>query len=257
MHNQPSTLPIYIVSLLSDEQRRSALKKQFKRHSQIFHYIDAIDGRTIEANLYFQQILPFYDFAKRLMTPSEVGCALSHAKALDTFIESKNPYALILEDDIIGTDEQLQQLSELAPILPQSSVLIAGGQDGIKSSRLLGKHYQKDIYKVANISHSYITRACCYLITREAAKKILDHHNKMLTIADWWGTILNGKKIDLFYQEVLKHPLDLDNSNLEEDRIIVSKSNKKSFRSFIKKESYRLVRNIKIFWLHLSGYRRL
>jgi len=257
VHNQPSSLPIYIVSLPSDDQRRAALEKQFKQHSQTFHYIDAVDGRKIEANLYFHRILSFYDFAERLMTPSEVGCALSHVKALNAFIESKEPYALILEDDIIGTDEQLQQLSKLAPILPPSSVLIAGGQDGIKSSRLLGKCYQDGMYKVANISHNYITRSCCYIITREAAKKILNHHKDMLTIADWWGIILHNKQIDLFYKEVLKHPLDLGNSNLEKDRAVVSSKNKASIKTLLKKESYRLIRDIKILWLLFSGYRRL
>jgi len=47
------------------------------------------------------------------MSPGELGCTMSHIKALEQFLKSDNDVALILEDDIMGTDENIQKLIDL------------------------------------------------------------------------------------------------------------------------------------------------
>lgn len=48
----------------------------------------------------------------KILTPGEVGCALSHVKALEYFLETDDSYCLILEDDIKGGDKELNELKK-------------------------------------------------------------------------------------------------------------------------------------------------
>lgn len=248
-------LPIYVISLTTDIQRRIILENQLESLNKAIQYIDAVDGREMSATKYFQHALPLYKEKGHLMTPTEVGCALSHLKAMEFFIKSGEPYVLILEDDIIANDNKIMELTTLAPLLPPTSMLIAGGQEGIKSSRLLGKHYKNNMYKLPTYSHPYVTRACSYILTRQAAVKIIQHHKNTLTIADWWADILDNTGVEMFYKEVIAHPLDLKNSLLEKERVLLYKKERKNIKQRIIKELARFSRNTKRIFLMLQGYK--
>jgi glycosyl transferase family 25 len=68
----------------------------------IYKIISAVDGRNLSA----ADIVSSVDrvsYLRRFKRPPEVGtvgCALSHAKVLRTFLESKDEFALVFEDDI-------------------------------------------------------------------------------------------------------------------------------------------------------------
>lgn len=255
MLDEVNQLPVYVISLSNNVHRRKSLERKFKYSSTYFQYIDAVNGGHLQAKEYFSSLLHLYHSQGRLMTPSEVGCALSHVEALKVFLGSKNSHALILEDDVIGTDESIADIRNIAPKLPENSILIAGGQDGIKSPYLLGKASIEGTSELAELSFDYIYRACCYVVTRESAKLILEQQSAILTIADWWGVILKNTGIKIYYKSLMQHPLDLADSNLELDRVALS--NKKDRKGFFSKELFRLIRKIKVFYLIVRGNRRL
>ncbi|MFA7418026.1 MAG: glycosyltransferase family 25 protein, partial [Acholeplasma sp.] len=105
--NSKKSIPIYLISLPQDVERRAVLKDQFPRYYDQFIHIQAVDGRKLPAQEYFTKTLPFLKKYNRPMTPAEVGCALSHIKALEAFLETDATHALVLEDDIIGSDENI------------------------------------------------------------------------------------------------------------------------------------------------------
>lgn len=221
---------IYLISLQKDFERRNALKNIFFHNYARFKIIDAIDGRTLSAKEYFDLAHTSATKFNRLLSPSELGCSLSHIKALETFLKSGENHALILEDDIIGRDEDIQKIESLLPYIPKNSILMCGGQDKISLRRYLyGKKMANSLNKLANFSHFYIVRACCYVVTRSSAAAILATQREYVLLADSWYHLIKDKNIEIFFADILVHPDDDTKSNLHHERNIIT-LDRRSFR---------------------------
>src|SRR5690606_22765699 len=92
-------MKIYLISLEKDIQRRIDLEKKFLKSYQSMHWIKAINGKELSAKDYFYYTQQYFNAHKKLITPSEVGCTLSHIQTLEVFLETDEEYCLILEDD--------------------------------------------------------------------------------------------------------------------------------------------------------------
>ncbi len=223
-------MKIYLISLSKDIERRLSLQKTFPNYFERMSQIDAIDGRLLNAKDFFSKITGSYLYHNRLLSPSELGCSLSHIKVLQEFIESGENHALVLEDDIIGTDKNVKHIESLLPYIPDNSLLLCGGQDKLSlRNYLYGKEITKNLFKLAPFSHFYVVRACCYVVTRTSASAILSSHEKNILLADSWHQLLKGTNIEIFLADVLTHPdNDLD-SNLHIERAVLTKD-ERSFR---------------------------
>lgn len=62
--------------------------------------VDAVDGALLEKPYRDYSELLYRLFHGKKTIPSELGCYFSHLKAMKMFLETDDPYALILEDDI-------------------------------------------------------------------------------------------------------------------------------------------------------------
>lgn len=84
----PVSIPVYIISL---KHRTDRLKACMTRlHGVYPHIIDAVDGRTLTGPR-----------PHKKLTKGEIGCFMSHVKALSDIASSSAPYGLVLEDDAI------------------------------------------------------------------------------------------------------------------------------------------------------------
>jgi len=98
-----STLPAiraYVINLEGAAKRWSHVQKIFPEAGITFSRAPAVDGKTLklEPSIYSE---PWYRFLHgRETNPREVGCYLSHLKALQSFLETDSELALICEDDI-------------------------------------------------------------------------------------------------------------------------------------------------------------
>lgn len=255
-------MDIYLVSLESDVARRDRLKESFSSHYAGMKHIKAVDGRKLSAKDYYEKTIPYFIKTGKTMSPSELGCTLSHIRALDLFLETGEPYALILEDDIIGNDQSLKKISRLAETLTQNSLLICGGQEGLISRRYqLGKlALNGNAYRLARFSYQHILRTCCYVVTRKTAKIILDESKRNITLADSWDRHFKGKPVDIYFSNQLSHPEDLSDSHIEKDRALFKKNNfldkVMSFGLF--ERIFRKLKNeIIVIFFRLNGYTRL
>lgn len=213
------TIPIYLISLKTDEDRRRELEKRFNNFYSCFKYIEAVDGRKLDAKEYYNKIIPYYLELKNIMSPAELGCTLSHIKALNDFLQTNEPYALILEDDVIGSDQDLKSIFDITANLDSNSLLICGAQNGLSRRHQLGKWIDnKGVYEVANFSYSFVLRTCCYVVTRKTAQQIIDFHSINLTLADKWDCFFNNTSTKIYYINALHHPEDLADSHIEADR---------------------------------------
>lgn len=87
---------IYWLNLDADEQRRIYMEAQFKYWEITNHTrISGFDGRTDDCAYHLKGRVPDN------ITPGELGCCLSHLKAIKHFYEeTDDEYCMIVEDDV-------------------------------------------------------------------------------------------------------------------------------------------------------------
>ncbi|MBA6420853.1 glycosyltransferase family 25 protein [Pseudomonas sp. 5Ae-yellow] len=214
-------LPVYLVSLKQDAARRRILSENFPSYYHDFICVEAVDGRTLPASEYYSKTLPFFSVHRRPMTPAELGCTLSHIKALKSFLESNESFALIIEDDVIGRDEDLLRVSKSVSQLSSCSLVFCGCQDGLMNKYKYGYKISAHVLRVPRYNFGNFSRTAAYVVSRSAAKVILNfYENKYITVADFWFELLEGGDVDVFYIAGMRHPLSLGGSILEEERAV-------------------------------------
>ena len=210
---------VFVISLKSDEARREKLKERFKNYGE-FKLVEATDGRAMSAKEYYGYALPGLEAYGRLLSPSEVGCSLSHARAYEEFLKSDASFALILEDDVIGDESGIKKAFETAAKMDAGSALICGAQDGLEGRfSAFGKKLDEDFWLVSKRSYGTIYRAAAYVLDRRAAEKILQTHKKALCVADFWQILLLKNGLKMYFSDIFAHPLDLSGSNIQAERV--------------------------------------
>ncbi|MDY0274466.1 MAG: glycosyltransferase family 25 protein [Desulfomicrobium sp.] len=217
--NDPKILPVYVVSLEQDIKRRAILKEQFPLFYDQFIRIKAIDGRKLSADEYFNKTLPFFKKYNRPMSPAELGATLSHIQALEDFLKTNAAYALILEDDVLGSDENIRAIQSMASFLPAQSVLLCGLQynDSISKFRRGKKVKSLPLYKISTFSHPYVWGSYAYVVTRFSAQHILDKHRSTLVLSDKYDYFMDAN-MELYVTIQLQHPENRELSNIQGDR---------------------------------------
>ena len=210
---------VFVISLKSDEARREKLKERFKNYGE-FKLVEATDGRAMSAKEYYGYALPSLEAYGRLLSPSEVGCSLSHARAYEEFLKSDARLALILEDDVIGDESGVKKAFETAAKMDAGSALVCGAQDGLEGRfSAFGKKLDEDFWLVSKRSYGTIYRAAAYVLDRRAAEKILQTHKKALCVADFWQILLLKNGLKMYFSDIFAHPLDLSGSNIQAERV--------------------------------------
>lgn len=101
IHTDPSVIYLAI-NLETAADRRERLLQQARTAGIGLRLVTAYAGKDLS-----DEDKAGYDRARRLqefdrdLTPNEIGCVLSHLKALREFVETGAPYAVIMEDDVV------------------------------------------------------------------------------------------------------------------------------------------------------------
>jgi glycosyl transferase family 25 len=253
-------IPIFLVSMRGDHARRERLSAAFPGLFPAMILVEAVDGRSLNAQDYFRFASSAMANHGRILAPAEVGCSLSHIKALEQFLETGAERAVILEDDVIGNDDALTEaIGDLATI-PEASLIIFGGQEGLPSRKyIFGKPVgERRVFKLPRYSHHHVLRTCCYGVTRTSAANILASQGKSLKLADAWGRLFAGHENTIIhFSSRLAHPVDRNESHIEHSRAGVSSGAEKGVLKFLIKRSTRLKRKAGAVWCRLNGYRRI
>ena len=166
---KPLNLQAVVISLLNSHARREKARSELSKTKLNWSFLDAVDGSQL------QPFPPEYQSAKvrRLLgfelTPSEIGCFLSHRKAWQSCVKNNQP-TLIFEDDLI-----------LLPQFEESLQFLFDEFNDWQLVRLqaLAKT-RHDIVKVAG-NISIVKNRCdplgaaAYIIKPEAAKSLIEH----------------------------------------------------------------------------------
>ena len=253
-------IPIYLVSLKKDIDRRSALSKRFPLYYSSFYHVEAVDGRKLTSKQYYEYLIPHWKVKHNIISPSEVGCTLSHIAALEQFMLTDQLFALIFEDDVIGNDNDIRRAEEITSFLDQNSLLLCGEQPRYISKKCqFGVKISNELYSVLPFSYSYIFGTFSYIVSRKSAQAIIEHHNKMLDKADSWGSILKDTSIKMYYSSMFTHPEDVSFSQIESERTVQHKG---FFQKLTSPDAFSIVlRRLKMelmaFFYRLMRYSKL
>ena len=154
---------VYWLNLDADEHRRIYMEAQFKYWEIENHTrISGFDGRTDDVCEYLSGRAPDN------MIPTEIGCCMSHLKAIKHFYEeTDDPYALIFEDDVVLDMAKYWNFTwkDFFGRLPHD-------WDCVQLTTICTGdiHIKLHLYFINDFS------AAAYLITRHHAAKIVKNH---------------------------------------------------------------------------------
>lgn len=222
-------LPVIVISMQSDVERRFTISKCLNEKKIPFTFIDAVVGKELPSSFLMDlNVLGVKSRKKRDITLGEIGCTLSHLKAYEVINELNIKYALILEDDVILGHEFSAFYNSINignPLINNDDIFILGGQDGIDKRKYISKSvwYKrviggKSFWKTIK-SEEYIFRTCCYIVTDVIAERLLNLAEEEFFIADEWGYFKRKGVINNIYlSDFVAHPLDLSFSHIENER---------------------------------------
>lgn len=167
---------LYYINLDRDTARRDDMEQQAREQGVVLHRIPGVFGADLKP-----EDLRSYDDKrrKRLSTASlgkgELGCLLSHVKAINAFLASDAEYAVIFEDDAVilpGFTDNLRYLIEHT-----------SGWGYVKLYSDPTKMYETDLSpeeaEVKLAFHKKLPwKAVAYMLTTEAARTLLNLFNK-------------------------------------------------------------------------------
>lgn len=213
-------MEIHVISLADDYRRREVLASRFPERFSSFKFVDALDFRLGAPSAVMESV-KCRRLVRNPLSAAEVGCALSHLKALEIAASGRAKSVLILEDDVIGTDDAVSMVEALVSALPEDHFLLCGGQEGLKGRRFLyGQSYRGVAYRVPKVLTRFTARACCYAVSPNVAARVAERQRNCLDRADHWRALLKEEE-NIFYAKLFSHPLDLTQSHLEGDRFLV------------------------------------
>lgn len=213
----------YLISVDSSGERLMNFfikNKQFKRDE--FNIL-GVDGRKLNP-------IEYYNLAVKKsfppLSPSELGCTLSHIKALNSFLESNQKYALVLEDDVISKKNISFSEVDLGS-LNSNFIFLLGGIRLTLCKNVRGTNFtlnNSNVLKVNQNFRRFLYYTMGYIVDRKAAERILSYHIDGCKKADdWAGLAEEYPEIQFYITDLLEHP-DIDqitnvNSSIGNERL--------------------------------------
>jgi glycosyl transferase family 25 len=216
-----------LLSLVSIKENKIT---DFKKNhpNLIIDFISGVNGGEFEAKEYFKLGVARKSIP---LTPSEVGCSLSHLNIYKEFLKSDFDYLVVFEDDVFIDKNFDLETFPFNEFDKNKSILIhLGGQDGLMSSnKLFGKkigltYTWNEFWLVSSMSYRWLWRTCGYVITKNLAALIIKEQEKYLRVADSWKYWINKSNSKVYYVNLVAHPLELINSSIQREREVNKRS---------------------------------
>ncbi|WP_415183087.1 glycosyltransferase family 25 protein [Phaeovulum sp.] len=171
-------LSTYLINLDRATERLQATHKEISTAKLSYERISAFDGRilTDDQRSRYDEALAFKT-SSRSLADSEIGCYLSHVRAVELFLKTNSEYCLVLEDDIKLHPDFTVTLMDLMGFLDQHK---SNNYDIVNLCNEPKRHYNK-IREIRSSNSSFILcRAHFFpvlttgiLWSRDGAKKFI------------------------------------------------------------------------------------
>ena len=207
-----SMMHIFVITLHPESEQLKKTMSQFPKYAQYFTIIQAIYGDRVYAKEYFEYILK--SNKSLLITPAQVGTALSHIRALKSFLATKEQIALILEDDVIGNDMSIEHICNVASKIDGEFFLHCGGQYNSKIYAAQKAELPHGEYEIPRFAAIGLTCAQCYAVTRKAAEQVLKKQREAMLPADLWYYFFKDSNINIYFTGAIWH-IDLYKTSIK------------------------------------------
>ena len=212
-------LKTFVINLEKDTERMASIDRQLRQLGLVYERISAAYGKDLSVGERREVFSAFRWWCAmgRPVAPAEIGCALSHYNIYRRMTEDESlQYCCILEDDIALSQAFNSTLKEVErwidPMKPQ--VVILNDHQNAYGGLSVGIHRSPGG-----------TCTDGYVLTRVAARNLLDANLPIIVPCDTWGRWVRQGRIELYHAvpAVVRQMQDVFGSMTSENRSDVSK----------------------------------
>ncbi|GEA68032.1 glycosyl transferase [Acinetobacter pittii] len=253
-------MKIYVVTIEDEKSTRLSnfLGQNFFEQGNLPITKLGIKGGELSAKEYFEKAVKG---RVKPLTPGELGCTLSHLKALELFLTTEDQYALILEDDAIFPENLTYQdlKSELIKLKLPSNVLFSlGGIQMKESLKVRGKIkkytiFDKAILEVVPDFYHRVNYTVSYIVDRVMAQTLVSYHQPIRKADDWSYLFDYDSTSHIFMSFIVDHPViesgeaNSQLSSIESERVGKCEIMKSKYGTGIRKNIAKLVNKRYVF----------
>jgi glycosyl transferase, family 25 len=218
-------IPIFIVNLNKDVEKKEHMQHLCKKNSLDCHFIDAVYGRDLSDD-YIEQI---YDKDKgvkeigRELTKGELGCALSHLSIYHKMLDNNIQRAIVLEDDIYLVEDCTKVINSLDRLPNNWELILLGYYSNVQTELATPSSFRyrtsiSDKYECVRLVRlAFGTHG--YLINLNGAKKLSSQLTTIIKPIDYYtGTDTDINMYAIRPRIVRLHPQYKENSIIETER---------------------------------------
>lgn len=168
----PKGVGAYFINLDRSKERLTYILSNVEKLDLPTHRISAVDGAKLAPEDFSQKFddNAYKKYLGYVLNPGVVGCALSHIKTWETFLNSNYEFAIIFEDDVsFKAEEVLAAINNLTKNAKYWD--IANLDTDLRGMPLTIKKFDNQTRMVAYLLRIHHTGA--YIINRYAAQQLL------------------------------------------------------------------------------------
>ena len=170
-------MKVYIINLARRPERMRFMQEQLDRTGAAYERVDAVDGDRLPKEERTKAVNGFRWWCSQGYTAraGEVGCALSHRKALAKVVEAGLPCACIMEDDVTlgeGFCDALESAERFVTSEAYARVVLMTPCEAAKGEGIVRIPWARS--------------TGCYVMNLEAAKKLLAVTSPLTSTIDDW-----------------------------------------------------------------------
>lgn len=220
-------LPAFVLTLKTDDEVRSIEAfKLLEKWGIRPQPVSGVRGGEVPATEYFRRAMRTRARYQYDISPGEIGCSLGHKSIFEQICNGDSHFNLVFEDDVILPQRlpdvfRQELLSDL-----EVDFIHLGGLQGLRvEDALFVKPVQvaERLYSIDPSSFGYLHRTCGYIISRRAARLLLESLEEAVFRIDDYSEIaalLGSEKI--LFSPVVRHPVDLTESQIQAERVMGS-----------------------------------
>ena len=164
-------LPIFAINLDRETGRWCELLASAEAAGLTLQRIAAIDGRALAKKDWTEIDLPTArKLSGRDILPGEYACYRSHIHALETFLADGSAYGLIVEDDVLFSENTGRRIEAIIAAVPDFDVIKLANH---RMSLFLRAVETTEGDEIGRTLHGWPGSAAAYLVTREGAQGLL------------------------------------------------------------------------------------
>ncbi len=182
----------YLINLPRDVQRCERMHSELATMNIRYERVEAVYGKALseaERRTWYDETTNQRRYHQSL-TPGEIGCYASHQQVAQRLLDSREPYALVLEDDVHLLPELHAVLKAVADLPEQWDMIKLVGRDheqAIQRWPFPGLNHKTQLIRYRRAP----SRTGAYLLSRSGANKLLKQHRPFFRPVDvdiryWW-----------------------------------------------------------------------